>query len=96
MCDCSTEGKNFYRCRQKMCKYELFKLITIRFEMQVSEVQKVEKLPFEMLKLLNKRQNDLFRKMRACATVSYFFLGSFKRRTNKTSLSKSELDMKKW
>ena len=35
-----------------MCKHEVFKLISIRFEKQVSEVQKLEKLMFEILILL--------------------------------------------
>ena len=77
-----------------MCKDEFFKLICIRLEKQVSEVQKIEKLTVEILILVRKWLKFLFENCVLALQVVNFFLIYFKICRNNKSLSWSKLDLK--
>ena len=75
-----TRGGFFSSCKQIVRKGELFKIVRVTFETQVSEARKKnEKLTFEISMWVKKWQNYFFiQEMRTCARGSDFFLVSSK------------------
>ena len=74
MRDCARKRKYFSSCNQMMRKGELFKMVRLTFETQVSEVRKKsEKLTFKSRFGLKMKNSFFFQKKRARSTGGNFF-----------------------